>query len=150
MCWCSDLKMLQNEVLPELLSYRDVHYNHLSASNPDEQAAMRDAISLHLVNHVLKYVLVHVIQHRLLTSLGQTSTGHGSKQLLYHRLRHTHNTRPRIRPPLHSHPRPLPKLRFTVDGIIHETLHLLLQRHHFNNKSRPVHRRLHLTRRDDR
>ncbi|KAG8898604.1 rRNA-binding ribosome biosynthesis protein utp25 [Tulasnella sp. 403] len=47
-----NLRNLQDQLLPELLRYRDVHHTYISASNPDEQSAMRDTVSMHLANHV--------------------------------------------------------------------------------------------------
>ncbi|KAG8894852.1 rRNA-binding ribosome biosynthesis protein utp25, partial [Tulasnella sp. 417] len=48
------LRELQDELLSELLSCRDVHHSYISASDGDEQTAMRDAVTLHLVNHTWK------------------------------------------------------------------------------------------------
>ncbi|KAG9035911.1 rRNA-binding ribosome biosynthesis protein utp25 [Tulasnella sp. JGI-2019a] len=44
-------KKLQEELLPELAHYRDVYHNHISASDIPQQEAMRDAVTLHLINH---------------------------------------------------------------------------------------------------
>ncbi|KAG8888060.1 rRNA-binding ribosome biosynthesis protein utp25 [Tulasnella sp. 332] len=44
-------RRLQEELLPELISYRDIYHNHLSASDMQQQEAMRDAVTLHLINH---------------------------------------------------------------------------------------------------
>ncbi|KAG8961779.1 rRNA-binding ribosome biosynthesis protein utp25 [Tulasnella sp. 425] len=48
------LQKLQGVLLPELLSCRDVHHSYISASDGEEQSALRDAVTLHLVNHVWK------------------------------------------------------------------------------------------------
>lgn len=55
----SDLQKLQDVLLPELLNCRDVHHSYISASDGEEQSALRDAVTLHLVNHVWKYVDLH-------------------------------------------------------------------------------------------
>ncbi|KAG8967122.1 rRNA-binding ribosome biosynthesis protein utp25 [Tulasnella sp. 419] len=49
-----ELRELQAKVQTSIMTYQDFHFNHLSATDALEMKATRDAVTLHLANHVLQ------------------------------------------------------------------------------------------------
>ena len=50
----TELAALQNDMLSLLSSYRDVYMTRVAL---DSQQALREAITLHALNHITKYVI---------------------------------------------------------------------------------------------